>query len=124
MLRKNEFAGLIPHAGAMNLLDVVVAFDEPDALDLGAHLQDIGGALDLQVLDHGDGVAFAQEIAVRVLDYEVVIVGNCRGGARRVARPYLHEGADRDQARDEQCQGARARPLWRVRRWTQCVCSS
>ena len=27
MLRKNEFAGLIPHAGAMNLLDVVVAFD-------------------------------------------------------------------------------------------------
>src|SRR5450830_1618367 len=45
-------------ADAVDLaVDVVVAIAQADVLDLGADLDHQGGALDLQVLDHGDGVA-------------------------------------------------------------------
>ena len=70
-------------ADAVDLaVDVVVAIAQANALDLGAHLDHQRRALDLEVLDHGDGVAVLQDIADRVLDHLVVVSGRlaARGG--------------------------------------------
>src|SRR3989344_2395375 len=47
-------------------VDIVVAVAQADVLDLGADLDHQGGALDLEVFDHGDGVAVLQDVAYRV----------------------------------------------------------
>ncbi len=47
-------------------VDIVVAIAQADVLDLGADLYHERSALDLEVLDHGDGVAVLQDVAHRV----------------------------------------------------------
>ncbi|KAG0755225.1 hypothetical protein G6F22_020688 [Rhizopus arrhizus] len=44
-------------------IDVVVAVDQADAFDLGAHLDHPARPLEFQVLDDGDGVAVLQDVA-------------------------------------------------------------
>jgi len=46
----------------------VVAFDEFDGLGLGAALEDLGGALERQILDQHDDVAIGEDIAVGIAD--------------------------------------------------------
>jgi hypothetical protein len=54
-------------AKAVNLaIDVVVAFDQADVFDFGAHFHDRGRAFDLQVFDQSHGVAVLQHIAVGI----------------------------------------------------------
>ena len=47
-------------------VDIVVAVDQADILDLGAHLDDTAAALQFQVLDDADRVAVLQDIAGRI----------------------------------------------------------
>src|SRR5690606_40925126 len=62
-------------------VDVVAvhAVDKPDAADFRAHLDGRGGALDLEVADHHDGVAVGQHVADRVADHAGAVVGGVRG---------------------------------------------
>ena len=60
----------------------MVATDQADALDLGAHLQHGGAALDLQVLDQHHGVSVLQHLAVAVLDDGIKLV--IRSGSSRL----------------------------------------
>lgn len=54
-------------ADAVDLaVDVVIAVAQADVLDLGADLDHQGRALDLQVLDHGDGIAVLQNVTDRI----------------------------------------------------------
>ena len=53
-------------------VDVVVAFAQADVLDLGANLDHQGRTLDLEVLDHGDGVTVLQDVADRILFHHLV----------------------------------------------------
>src|SRR5690606_11080754 len=53
-------------------IDVVNTADQADVLDLGSHVNDLGGALDLEILDHGDGSAVLQHITMGVPDYGLV----------------------------------------------------
>lgn len=55
------------HRAAVDLaVDLVVPIDQADVLGLGALLQDLGRAAQLEVLDQGDGVAVLQGCAMRV----------------------------------------------------------
>ena len=68
---KSDFAhelGLELHwADTVDLaIDIVVAIAQADVLDLGTDLYHERGALDLEVLDHCDGVAVLQDVAHRV----------------------------------------------------------
>ena len=49
-------------------VDVVIAINQADVLDLGADLDDRGGALDLQILDYRDRIAVYQNIAEGILE--------------------------------------------------------
>ena len=54
-------------ADAVDLaIDVVIAFDEPDVLDLCADLDHERGTLDLQILDDGDAIAVLEDVADRI----------------------------------------------------------
>lgn len=65
----DEFRFQAHGAEAFDLaVDVVIALHQADVLDLGAHLQGGGAALDLQVLDEGDGIPVLQDIPVGVPD--------------------------------------------------------
>ncbi|MOA16291.1 hypothetical protein D3C78_1364970 [compost metagenome] len=50
----------------------MIAIAQADVLDLGADLDHQRGALDLEVLDHGDGIAVLQDIADRILFHCVI----------------------------------------------------
>src|SRR5690606_13390392 len=69
-------------ADALDLaVDVTVAVAQADVLDLGADLDHRRRALDLQVLDHGNGVAVLQDVADRILDDPGIVIGRlCRVG--------------------------------------------
>lgn len=49
-------------------IDLVVAVDEADAFGLHAAFEDFGGALQLQVCDHGHDVAVLKDVPVGVFD--------------------------------------------------------
>ncbi|MNL71359.1 hypothetical protein D3C87_1964970 [compost metagenome] len=50
----------------------MVAIAQTDVLDLGADLDHQRSALDLQILDHGDGVAVLQDVADRVFLHGII----------------------------------------------------
>ena len=65
----DEFGFQLHGAKTVDLaVDVVVAFDQADVFDLGADLDDRGGALDLQVLDQSDGVAVLKDVPRSVFE--------------------------------------------------------
>jgi hypothetical protein len=65
---------------------LVVAADQTDALDLGAHFEGDGRALDLQVLDDHYRVAIGQHIAIGIPYHRIRgVVGGC--GLRH--RPFI-----------------------------------
>src|SRR5450830_1283484 len=66
-------------------IDVVVALDQADVFDLGADLDDAATALELEILDHGDGVAILQDIAGSVAPY----LGAVFGRFDRLCRPFM-----------------------------------
>lgn len=57
-----------PHgAYPVNLaVDVVIAFSQADVLDFGANLDHERGTFDLEILDHGDGVAILELVAIGI----------------------------------------------------------
>ncbi len=63
-------------------IDVVIAVHQPDILDLGAHLDHTGRALQLQVLDDRDGIPILQDIAGRIAIHPAGDFGRS-GGLRR-----------------------------------------
>lgn len=54
-------------------VDVVIAFNQFDALDLGAYFHHQRGAFDFQVLDHGHGIAVSQPIAMYIADVKAFV---------------------------------------------------
>src|SRR6478735_5320916 len=63
----NELRLQLHRAEAVDLaVDVVVFVDQSDVAHLGAGLERAAGALDLEVLDHGDRVAIGEHVADRV----------------------------------------------------------
>lgn len=46
----------------------MVAVDEADGFGLGAGFEDLGGALEFEVFDHGDDVAVGEDVAVGIFD--------------------------------------------------------
>lgn len=64
----------------------MIAADEADVLHLRAHLDDFGRAFQLEVLDHGDGVAVLQDVPRGVADHGFV---RCFGRLRGVSAPFV-----------------------------------
>jgi hypothetical protein len=67
-----DYGTSIPLHGAKSVyaaIDVVIAIDEANALDLGAALEDRRSTLDPQILDHDYRIAILKHIAVRVADH-------------------------------------------------------
>jgi len=66
-------------------INVMVAVDKTDILDLGADLDDGGSPFDFQILDDHDIVTVLQGIAVGVTD-DIFAVGCVRG---LILRPFM-----------------------------------
>src|SRR5690606_20412658 len=66
-------------------VDIVVAADETDVLDLGADLEGLRGPFHLEVLDDDDRVAVGQNRSVRIA-HDLALVG---GFGRRRWRPLV-----------------------------------
>jgi len=69
-------------------VDVVVAFDQTDVSDFGADLDHLRRTLDFQILDHCDGVAILQQVAVRILHHQRIGFGWCGFAGRPFMRAF------------------------------------
>ena len=62
-------------------VDIVIALDQADVLDLGAHLDGTGGAFHLQVFDNQNGIAVFQLVAEGILPDPLFLGGLGQGTA-------------------------------------------
>lgn len=65
----------------------MIFIHKADAFDLGAALDDLGGAFELQVLDQDDGIAIGEHIAIGIFDYAGT--GGFRGFSHGFTGPFM-----------------------------------